>query len=81
LWPWRRRGADGSREIRLASSVAISASGVKEGAVWWSAARCRINKDTEEKKQEQGVEAHCLKTQDTVVHGKNHEPIDSRRIP
>lgn len=43
--------------------------------------RCRINKDTEEKKQEQGVEAHCLKTQDTVVHGKNHEPIDSRRIP
>ena len=42
---------------------------------------CRINKDTEEKSQERADEAHCLKTQDTVVHGENHEPIDSRRIP
>jgi hypothetical protein len=44
-------------------------------------ARCRINKDTEEKKQGPAVEDYCLKTPDTVVHGKNHEPIDSRRIP
>ena len=42
-------------------------------------ARCRINKDTEAKSQEAAAEAHCLKTQDSVVHGKNHEPIDSRR--
>ena len=45
------------------------------------AARCRINKDTEGKSEEVTEEAHCLKTRDTVVHGQNHEPNDTRRIP
>ncbi|MEX1116854.1 MAG: FHIPEP family type III secretion protein, partial [Akkermansiaceae bacterium] len=44
-------------------------------------ARCLIIKDTEGGIWKKAVEVHCLITEDTVAHGKNHEPIHPRRIP
>jgi hypothetical protein len=38
------------------------------------APRCRINKDTEEKRQEPAVEVHCLKTPFTGAMGRPATP-------